>query len=216
MDGIKSLVESANSILRTAQSETFIRLIRLALLYHSPDLSRAVQSRWLTRMHWHELPSAPALVIADAYDLRHLLCHAYYVHLVNVAHLIVRTQPIDMYLSLSASQNLHVLCGYHSLRAVWRHLQTDPLEFRRAEGCSSQGHKRCLVAWATRWAVEIERPSALPSVDVLRRLFLMEQHLEADVLLRECMRPGCWRVALDAIARKRAEISDNLHHHFDL
>lgn len=216
MEGIMALVDTPNSLLRTARSETFVRLIRLALLYRATDLSRAVQSRWLTRIHWHDLPPAPALVVADAYDLRHLLCHAYYVHLVNVAPRIARAEPIAAGTPLSAAQNLHIFCGYHSLLAAWRHLQETPPAFAPSAGCGAQTHTRCLVAWAARWALEAGRPSALAPVDVLRRLLSMEQHLEADPVLRECMGAGCRLAALDAIAKKRAEISDNLHHHFDL
>ncbi|KAJ7019418.1 hypothetical protein C8F04DRAFT_1197678 [Mycena alexandri] len=153
MEGIKSLVESPNTILRTAASETFVRLIRLALLYRDPALSRTVQSKWLTRLHWHDLPAAPALVVADAHDLRHLLYHAYYVHLVDVAPRIDREQPIDDGDSpLSTVQNLHVFCGYHSLLAAWKQLQESAPSFTPDAACSS--HSKCLIAWNARWALE--------------------------------------------------------------
>ncbi|KAJ7464720.1 hypothetical protein B0H11DRAFT_2240500 [Mycena galericulata] len=216
MEGIKTLVCGPSSLLRTALSETFVRLIRLALLYRDADLSRTIQSKWLTRIHWHDLPPAPALVIADAYDLRHLLCHAYYVHLVDVAPSIVHGERIDIDTPLSAAQNLHIFCGYYSLLAAWRQLQEAPPAFALTVGCDSQAHECCLVAWSARWALEIGRPSMFPPVDILRRLLSMEQHLEKDAVLLKCMGAECRLAALDAIAKKRAEISDNLHHHFDL
>ncbi|KAJ6622657.1 hypothetical protein B0H10DRAFT_893886 [Mycena sp. CBHHK59/15] len=188
--------------------------MRLALLYRAGDLSRSVQSKWLTRIHWHDLPPTPAIIVADAYDLRHLLCHAYYVHLVNMEPRITRSQRIDSDSPLSATQNLHVFCGYHSLLASWKHIQEAPPTFPEAEQCTS--HSRCLVAWKARWALEIGRPTVFSPVDVLCRLLLMERYLEADQVLKECMGDGCRLEALDAITKKRAEISDNLHHHFDL
>ncbi|KAJ7740241.1 hypothetical protein DFH07DRAFT_965423 [Mycena maculata] len=214
MEGIKALVDAPNSILRTARSEIFVRLVRLALLYRAADLNRAVQSKWLTRIHWHDLDPAPALVVADAYDLRHLLCHAYYVHLVNVAPRIAHSQSISAEYPLSIAQNLHVFCGYHSLLAAWRQLQEFPPAFAPAADCSA--HDRCLIAWTARWALEVGRPSVFSPVDILRRLLFMERHLETDAVLQECMGAECRLAALDAIAKKRAEISDNLHHHFDL
>ncbi|KAJ7490533.1 hypothetical protein FB451DRAFT_1389312 [Mycena latifolia] len=214
MDGIKTLVNSPNTLLRTAPSETFVRLVRLALLYRDSDLSRSVQSKWLTRIHWHDLPPTPAIVVADAYDLRHLLCHAYYVHLVNMQPRITRRQSIDAGSPLTPTQNLHIFCGYHSLLASWRQLQEAAPAFTRATKCAE--HSRCLVAWNARWALEIGRPTTLSPVDVLCRLLFMERHLEADEVLKECMDADCRLEALDAITKKRAEISDNLHHHFDL
>ncbi|KAF7364795.1 hypothetical protein MVEN_00349500 [Mycena venus] len=214
MEGIKTQVNAPNTLLRTAPSETFVRLIRLALLYRDVDLSRSVQLKWLTRIHWHDLPPAPAIVVADAYDLRHLLCHAYYVHLVNVSPRIVRGEPIDTDSPLTPTQNLHVFCGYHSLLASWKQLQEAPPAFAQDEECRT--HVRCEVAWKARWALETGRSSAFSPVDVLCRLLFMERHLEADEVLKDCMGDGCRREALDAIAKKRAEISENLHHHFDL
>lgn len=214
MEGIHSLVNAPNTILRTAQSETFVRLIRLALLYRDADLTRSVQLKWLTRIHWHDLPPAPAIIVADAYDLQHLLCHAYYVHLVDVEPRIARAQPIDAGSPLTPTQNLHVFCGYHSLLASWKQLQEAPPAFAQDAKCRT--HPRCLIAWQARWALETGRSSAFSPVDVLCRLLFMERHLEADEVLKDCMSAGCRREALDAIAKKRAEISDNLHHHFDL
>ncbi|KAJ7133550.1 hypothetical protein C8R44DRAFT_25143 [Mycena epipterygia] len=214
MEGINALIGSPDTLLRTAKSETFVRLVRLALLYHDWDLCRSVVSRWLSRLHWHSISPAPAIVLADAFNLRQLLCHAYYVHLVNVAPRIARSLPIDAGSPLNSTQNVHVLCGYHSLLASWRQLQEAPPTFTAAATCAS--HPRCLIAWTARWALETGRSTALPPVDLLRRLFVMEENLTADEVLRECMGSECKLRALEAITRKRAEISDNLHHHFDL
>lgn len=216
MGGITTLVNAPTTPLRTAPSDIFVRLTRLARLYRDTDLSRSVQLKWLTRIHWHDLPPAPAIAVADAYDLRHLLCHAYYVYLATVAPRVARGQPIGADSPLTPDQNLHVRCGYYSLLAAWRHLQAGALAFSPAASCTAQSHARCLVAWNARWACEIGRATALAPVDVLRRLLAMERHLEGDAVLKECMGAACRLEALDAIAKKRAEISDNLHHHFDL
>ncbi|KAJ7143625.1 hypothetical protein C8R43DRAFT_891513 [Mycena crocata] len=181
MEGIKSLVSAPNSILRTASSPTFVRLTRLALLYRDAPLSRTIQSKWLSRLHWHDLPPAPAIVVADACDLRHLLCHAYYVHLVNVAPRIARAQPIGAGSPLSAAQNVHVFCGYHSLMAAWRQLQDAPPAFVAGPKCGA--HDQCIVAWTARWALETERASLFQPVDVLRRLLYMDCHLQEDEVL---------------------------------
>ncbi|KAJ7274084.1 hypothetical protein C8J57DRAFT_1314558 [Mycena rebaudengoi] len=214
LGGINALVNSPDTLLRTAPSETFVRLIRLALMCHDTALVRSIQSKWLTRLHWHDLPPAPAIMVADACDLRHLLSHAYYVHLVDVAHRITNGQRIDVGSPLSATQNIHVLCGYHSLAASWKHLQEVPPTFTPDTECTV--HDRCLVAWKARWAFEAGRPSAFSPVDVLCRLLFMERHLAADAILSKCMTEGCRAAALHAIEQKRAEISGSLHHHFDL
>ncbi|KAJ6504728.1 hypothetical protein C8R47DRAFT_1245863 [Mycena vitilis] len=202
MEGVAALVNAPNSLLRTAPSETFVRLIRLALLYRDANLSRSVQSKWLTRIHWHDLDPAPALVIADAYDLRQLLCHAYYVHLVNAEPRISRAKSIGAGSPLTPTQNLH------------RQLQEAPPAFEGDGKCDS--HERCLLAWKARWAFEIGRSSLFAPLDVLRRLLFMEGNLGADEVFTKCMSAGCRKEALYAIAKKRAEISENLHHHFDL
>ncbi|KAF8215050.1 hypothetical protein K438DRAFT_1955047 [Mycena galopus ATCC 62051] len=216
LEGLRTHV-NATPLLRTARSKIFVRLIQLALLYRDADLSRAIQSKWLTRMHWHDLDPAPALVVADAYSLRHLLSHAYYVHLVNVAPRIARAQRIDDIVSpLSPAQNLHVFCGYYSLLASWKQLEEVPPPFAPDVKCPPDAHENCEIAWKARWTLETGRSSAFAPVDVLCRLLFIERHLEADEVLKDCMTPGCRLEALDAIARKRAEISENLHHHFDL
>ncbi|KAJ7845418.1 hypothetical protein B0H14DRAFT_3455052 [Mycena olivaceomarginata] len=202
IEGVKTHV-STTHILRTAPSRTFVRLMRLALVYRDAALRQAVQATWLTRLHWHTLPPAPALAVADKYGLQDLLCHASYAHLVSVAPCTGAGVDVDVDLDsplLTPAQNLHVLCGYHSLRAAWKHLQRAPPPSRGP----------------ARWALEAGRPSAFAPVDVLWRLLAMERHLERDAVLRVCMDAGCREVALDAIARKRTEIAENLHHHFDL
>ncbi|KAJ6508269.1 hypothetical protein C8R45DRAFT_1207977 [Mycena sanguinolenta] len=216
LEGIRTHVNST-PLLRTAPSRTFVRLIQVALLYRDTILSRAIQSKWLTRMHWHDTDPAPALVVADAYSLQHLLSHAYYVHLVNVAPRIARALPIDDGGSpLSAAQNLHVLCGYYSLLAAWKQLQVSPPACTPPDSTVCREHTRCEIAWKARWALEVGHSSAFSPVDVLCRLLFMERQLEVDEVLKDCMTPGCRVEALDAIARKRGEISENLHHHFDL
>jgi hypothetical protein len=216
IEGVKAHV-STTHVLRTAPSRTFVRLMRLALVYRDAALQQAVQAAWLTRLHWHTLPPAPALAVADKYGLQALLCHASYAHLVSVAPCTGAGVDEDVDLDsplLSPAQNLHVLCGYHSLRAAWKQLQRAPPSFAPHPACAA--HARCEVAWAARWALEAGRPSAFAPVDVLWRLLAMERHLERDAVLRVCMDAGCREVALDAIARKRTEIAENLHHHFDL
>lgn len=214
LDGLSAVVNSPNTILRSASSAMFARVLRLAIIYNQRTLSISIQSKWMSRIHWHELPPTPAILFADEFGLRYLLSHAYYVHLVNVSSRISNIERIDVDSPLSPSQNLHVLCGYYSLSAYWKHLQHDPTSFEPSEECRS--HEQCLIAWKARWAVAADQHSPFPTVDVFNRLVSLETRLRADELLNVCMTRSCKIAALYSIRKKRGEISGCLHHHFDL
>lgn len=214
IDGVQTLVTSHDTPLRTAPTEIFIRMLRLSLIYHRPDLGVSIQNKWITRIHWHELPPVPAILMADMHDLQYLLSHALYVHMVNMAPRIAAGKRIDGDSPLTPNQNLHIFCGYNSLAAYWTHLRSEAPAFVAAPKCAS--HDLCKAAWEQKWFEVMKGPMVYLNVDVLRRLMFVGSVLEEDRFLKVCMKEGCLRSALESVSRKRTDISNNLHHHFDL
>lgn len=186
------------------------------------------------------MPSVPAILFADRYELRNLLGHAYYIHLVEVTETKVpssvkgnadfdanstpKTIDITEYCRasepssspLTPAQRTHLLAGYYSLTAYWKRLRVSPPAFDSDHRCTN--HDRCLAVWRLRWTVACSRegPPGVPEVDVLRRLKWVEEWLRRDELMRVCMEQGCWDGAVKSVGRIRDEVVRNLGHHFDL
>ncbi|TFK34740.1 hypothetical protein BDQ12DRAFT_635964 [Crucibulum laeve] len=213
ISALAGIVNHPCSPLRTASSQLFLRVLRLAVLCNKPELSLSIQIKWITRLHWHQLSPTPAILIADIFNLRHLLSHAYYMHLVLMQS---PSKPprFKKDPELTPKQNMHVQCGYYSLMSYWRHLQTTPPEFKRSAQCDN--HRQCVEAWKMRWYKASSRLCPHPEIDVLSRLRFMQDTLEADLLLGVCLTVQCRTQALASVSKKREEIANNLHHHFDL
>lgn len=210
-----SLFVPADTPLRTASNETFLRALRLAILYRRPDISSSIQVKWLTRILWHELSPLPAILFADKYDFRSLLSHAYYTHMVDLGGRLTNSAFLaDSSSILNRRQKTHILAGHLSLSTYWKRLRMTPPSFQQAPQCNL--HRQCCAAWKMRWSVACSRPCAISDADVLRRLRCIEDVLKEDVLLKVCLAPQCRTSALESISRKRTEISNHLHHHFDL
>ncbi|KAG2010023.1 hypothetical protein CC2G_012880 [Coprinopsis cinerea AmutBmut pab1-1] len=208
-------IPAANSPLRTASNDIFFRALRLASLYRLPEVSSAVQVKWITRILWHELSPVPAIILADRCDFRSLLSHAYYTHMVELGVRLTESNFIsDPSSILTRKHRTHLLAGYHSLSAYWKHLRISPPPFEQAPQCKL--HRQCCAAWKMRWSVACSRPCSIPEMDVLRRLRFVEDLLKEDMLVEVCLASGCRALALDSISKKRTDISNNLHHHFDL
>jgi hypothetical protein len=232
------VLNSSRTPLRSASSEIFARALRIAHIYGHVSLSSSIQAKWLTRLHWRELPSVPAILFADRYELRNLLGHAYYIHLVEVTEAKIPCSPeencttdgsqslahISEYCRvppsasspLTPTQRTHLLAGYYSLTAYWKRLRVSPPPFQRYHRCTN--HDRCLAVWQLRWTVACSQPCppAIPEVDVLRRLKWVENWLRSDELMTACMESGCWEGAVSCVSSVRDEVVRNLGHHFDL
>ncbi|KAJ3501389.1 hypothetical protein NLJ89_g9359 [Agrocybe chaxingu] len=76
--------------------------------------------------------------------------------------------------------------------------------------------QRARVPDLGRWKAFAHAPCSVPDVDVLKRLSFMEKSLREDVVLDRCMAPSCKALALGAIKRRRNQMAEELHHHFDL
>lgn len=211
-------VATANSPLRTSSNEAFLRALRLAILYHLPEVCNAIQVKWMTRLVWRELSPIPAILFADKYNFRHLLGHAYYVYMTELG---TRLNERGRFLKdttspLNRSQRVHILAGHLSLSNYWKHLRLTPPPIPEHPTCKL--HKQCCAAWKMRWAAACSRPcrESVPEMDVLRRLRAIEEELKQDSILHSCLTPECRIGALGSIAQKRSDIANNLHHHFDL
>ncbi|KAF9013123.1 hypothetical protein BDQ17DRAFT_1419303 [Cyathus striatus] len=213
--GLAFVTHHTDTPFRSAPSEAFVRMLNIAIKYHQKELSTAIQNKWMTRIHWQEVSPIPAILLADAYNLRTLLTHAYYVYLVLMEPRIAKSLRIDIECPLSPKQIKHVYCGYYSLRAYWWNLRRTAPEFIRSEECSEL-HSQCIEVWRRRWAVAGSRAYPSSDINILSRLMSIQQTLEADMLLSVCMTVQCREQAIASISKKRQEIVDNLHHHFDL
>ncbi|KIM40980.1 hypothetical protein M413DRAFT_445752 [Hebeloma cylindrosporum] len=211
--------------LRSVKSDIYFRILRLAALYNSLEVSISIQSKWVSRIHWGELRPVWAMVCGEQLGLRDLLAHGCYTFLLSVETRIKEALASPAGLAHSSIQDerglltsrllTHVLSGYHSLRAFWSHLASHPLEFESAEGCEK--HSQCVGAWNLRWVAAIrDKPCPLAEVDVLKRLMWLELGLAGDLLLGVCMETPCKVKALEAVKKKREVVSRQLHHHFVL
>jgi len=211
--------------LRNAKSDIYFRLLRLAVIYNSLEVSVSIQSKWVSRLHWGELRPVWAMVCGEQLGLRDLLAHGCYTYLLSIGARIKEALGTPEGLTHNSIQDergllttrllIYVLSGYHSLRAFWAHLASHPLEFEPAEGCGN--HTQCVSSWKLRWVAAIrDRPCSLDEVDVLKRLVWLELNLAGDLLLGVCMETRCKARALEAVKRKRELVSKQLHHHFDL
>lgn len=211
--------------LRDAKSDIYFRLLRLAVMYNSLEVSVSIQSKWVSRMHWGELRPVWAMVCGEQLGLRDLLAHGCYTYLLSVKARIEEALGSPAGLTRHSIQDerglltirllTYVLSGYHSLRAFWSHLASHPLEFEPAEECAN--HSQCVGAWKLRWISAIrEKPCPFAEVDVLKWLIWLELCLAGDLLLGVCMDTRCKAKALEAVKRKREMVARQLHHHFDL
>ncbi|KAK1229562.1 hypothetical protein PQX77_007388 [Marasmius sp. AFHP31] len=216
MSGIRRLVSMPNNPkIRQAPDISLSRLLKLSILYQQHDLCSSLQSNWLTRVYRRELSPFAAITVGDKCALPHFLGHAMYVHMVEMACRIANCERIDLGSPLTHSQNLHIFCGYYSLQAYWRQIPQSPPTYPHSPECRSS--QNCRAAWVKRWkASSSSEFSAFPDVDVLRRILELQRRLVADPVLKGSMPIGCRDRALDAVIQKRTEVSNNMHHHFDI
>lgn len=232
VESITAILNSPQTPLRTGNTEIFIRGLRIALVYGQSSLSNSIQAKWLTRLHWRELPPLPAILFADRHGLRNLLCHAYYIHMVEVTEARIQSStndtlgPIDIAeycrtapsssSPLTLAHRTHLLAGNYSLGAHWRRLRISPPSFSHDHQCAN--NDQCLAVWKLRWitACSQQCPTGVPEMDILRRLKWVEDWLRRDQLTTTCMYDGCRDSAVGSIAKIRDELVRNLGHHFDL
>ncbi|KAJ7600853.1 hypothetical protein C8J56DRAFT_19732 [Mycena floridula] len=216
MEAIRSLVFTSPAIFRHAPTITFIRLLRLSVFYGQQDLSTSIQSKWMSRLHWGELPSDIAIIIASRLEMQYFLSHAYYAHLVELDPEIHDEFSIKDFGKSPLEQKhlVHLCSGYHSLRAYWENLRKTPPTLERHPACGA--HALCLAVWRASWPTILDLPGPHASIDVLKRLAYVEKRLKSDSGLNECMRRGCLKNALASVCSLRENVSRNLVHHFDL
>ena len=217
MQGVRGAVSvTQNRPLRWASTEIFIRLLKLCLVCSDDALSHSVQSQWLSRLFRRELSPIPAIEMGsrEPSKFQHLLSHAYYVHMVSLEPVISAGAAIEGRSPLNRAQNLHIRCGYHSLKVYASKVRGRAPAFRRGKGCSS--HDECIKVWRASWVIAMNRPSSVPDIDVLQRMKDAASDLGKDPLLGLAMFEGCRTNALRSVARGRDMISKHLNHHFDL
>jgi hypothetical protein len=201
-------------LLDISPSNTFVRLLRFATHCCHKQLRREVQDKWITRLD-SDLSPIPAILVAYELNNRELLGRALYAYLILVEPRISNSQRIDLGEPFSHQLTLHVFSGYYALQAYWKDLYDHPLEFPEAEGCKA--HTDCLATWRPRWSrAVLQQPPGVSHIDVLSRLFSVEELLRADPLCTTYMGEKCRESALGAVFQKRTSLALNMHHIFDL
>lgn len=214
MRALTAIANSQPSPLRTVPSHVFVRMVKLAMSTQKHNLVQSIQVKWITRIHWHELSPVPALLFADQQGIRHLLSHAYYVHLVAQEPELHQTKRLNARSPLSPTQHQHLLSGFYSLQAYYKRLSATAPAFPRSKECPN--HMQCVKGWDMRWAVAMARSYSVAKVDILNLLRVVQKFLEVDMLLSVCLTAKCRLLALDSVAKTREDMANNLHHHFDL
>ncbi|KAF9262985.1 hypothetical protein L218DRAFT_1000222 [Marasmius fiardii PR-910] len=216
MEGLRRLVVNSTSTkIRYAPDISLGRLLKLCILYQQGDLCTRVQEQWLARIYCRELSPFAAITVGDKCGYPQFVGHAMYIHMVEVSSRIANCERIDLGSPLTHSQNLHIFCGYYSLKAYWRQLSQSPPSYTHSPECRSP-HK-CKASWSKRWKLcSSSELSTYPDVDVQRKLMELQKRLSSDPALKDSMSVGCRAHALNMLVQKRHEVSNNLHHHFDI
>jgi hypothetical protein len=219
IEGLRSIVTSPSSILSVTPSHHLARMLRLTFLYEERELSIAIEKAWILRLHSREIHPVPAILMGNATNLRLLLSHALYVHMISSSSIDSDGgRSCDM--RLPPSINTHISCGYHSLLSFWQQLCANPPVFEAHERCGV--HSACVRGWESRWNAvvsDLNRPPTsrmTSAADVLGRLHVLQKRLQMDNLLSLLMTGVCKEKAIGTVRAYRARVWFSLEHHFDL
>lgn len=213
--------------------EAFMLSTYLAVSYGCQRALEFLSSRWISRLHERSLRALPTIMFvsgpgANTPQLTHLLAHACYVYLADLAvearNLGVKAAELLHYdfkrrrdknrASLPIRLYDQIRGGNHSLEKTWEKMFLDPPLGVQSATCGM--HVRCLDTWLQRWDVMTLRVSFLPKMDILRKLNVLVAAFEGDVSLEHGMNSACRINAIDNLKETRRRLSQHLFHHFDL
>jgi hypothetical protein len=109
-------------------SDRLARVLEASILCGHNLLRDLVSDQWTASIITRELDAAPALLIADKYDLRMLLGCAYYMQLMMIGTNFSRED------GLSRDQRIRLISGHLSLVNLWERLRITPPKFEKVSG----------------------------------------------------------------------------------
>jgi hypothetical protein len=126
-------------------SDRLSRVLEISIICNHIRLRDSVVAQWTSRILRRELEPAPALVVADKYNLRMLLGVAYYIQLMEVGTSFSKDNK------LNREQRIRLMSGHWSLVNLWDELRVTSPKFEKgANGCVYH-NAGCVSIWAAKW-----------------------------------------------------------------
>lgn len=191
-------------------SEELLLLLDVAMLCEHDRLRHILVSNWEPRVLSGTLPSIPAILAADKYQLKSLQGAAYYACVLEMD----KSSRSLAWLSderLSRDQLTRLISGHWSLVKYWENLRERPTSFLRFEGCTyhTQG---CMTVWTARWNKmgKSEKTLKYSTVDILGRRQCLHEQLATDETLKRSLTPECRTSALATFSGHTVDLKRKL------
>lgn len=206
----------------TCSSATFTRAVQVASDCNASDLLHAIETKWCARVQHRDIPAVPAILAADAHNLRILRGTAYFVHIQETLELRATVTDsgatqLQVDPKLSNVQAIRLLSGYLSLVGFWERFRRQAPTLQCVEGCHPDIHSDvCTVVWEDRWraAMSSRRVLGHNTADVFAMLLALREELGADRELKRDVLPACRLAGLDGLKKVSTDLSETLPDHF--
>lgn len=218
------MISDDSVFIETCSSSIFSRIVDLAIQSEQSDLLSVAIANWSIRVRLQNIPSVPAILAADRYDLPALRGVAYYTHILEMiehqtSNGITERGATQFHADpkLSNAQVMRLLSGHWSLVNFWERLRRNPPKLVCVEGCPNKTrHGACEEVWRARWdaAAASRKVLNFSSANVLGILACMHDLLGADKDLAKSVGARCKVTALDALQHTREELDKGMADHF--
>ncbi|EKM51574.1 uncharacterized protein PHACADRAFT_261791 [Phanerochaete carnosa HHB-10118-sp] len=197
------------------------RIIEVALLCGHKRLCDHAVEKWVQLILVGFANPVYAMDVADQHGLARLRGVSYYETLIACnERLECAYEPLlaadgGERHTMTPPQRARLLSGFFSLVRRWEQIRETPPTFARPEGCTYHAHG-CLSTWNSIWKTTTKNDLMVhrPAVDVLGRLRMMQELLEADSDLRLALTPSCRRAAMESVKELFMREEDNIAAHF--
>lgn len=199
------------------------RIIEVALLCGHQTLCDHAVEKWIQLIVFGNANPAHAMDAADQFGLPGLKGISYYEALKRCDDALEYTfKPAtaavreEAHHAFSAAQKAGLLSGFFSLVRRWEVIRETAPSFVRPEGCTYHAHG-CLSTWQAVWKSTTKSDAMVHrrTVDVVGRLRVMAELLEADRDLRCALTPACRRAAMDSVRELCEKEAAGLASHFE-
>lgn len=106
-------------------SDRLARVLEMSVICGHPRLRDLVVSQWTSRILCRELEPAPALIVADKYNIRLLRGVGYYIQLFSMGTIFSNAG------GLNREQWIRLMSGHWSLVNLWDRLRISPPKFEK-------------------------------------------------------------------------------------
>ncbi|KIK51599.1 hypothetical protein GYMLUDRAFT_251901 [Collybiopsis luxurians FD-317 M1] len=219
---LATIAQGKNPAIISCSSRSLSRMVKIVLRVGNQPLFSFLMQMWTWRLHSRELHHVHAMRLAQpsrwAHDPRpflKLLGHAFYAAMMDVEPKLASGQCININSTLTQPETIHIRCGYHSLRSWWDQIASQPPLYEHSPRCDHP--ERCSSAWRVRFESIADMESLpFPKVDGIRRIQELHKCLKDDLFLTQSMPVTCRHNALQELQKRRENLLETLHHHFDL